>query len=171
MNVLKDKDGNSTRKRIGGRGKKAFWIALAVVLAVGVGSLLGERGWRERRRWGGKSGTDSLEGAGSHLSNAAWRALYRIDATEDQKRRVQSVLSGFAPELVSLERERQALTGRLLEHFASERPDPVETERLRVSSRRLAERAIEQGFRVLFELEEILTPQQRQEFLAAWEER
>jgi Spy/CpxP family protein refolding chaperone len=126
----------------------------AVLVAVGCGRSQGS--WTQAE-------------VAERLEDGAEYALDHVDATDEQSERVNRVLRGLAPDIVTLREEQRALGAELRRELAKETLDRAAIEGLRVRSVALFERASVRGTQALVASAAELTPEQRQRLAAKWE--
>jgi Spy/CpxP family protein refolding chaperone len=103
------------------------------------------------------------------MEDVAELGLDYVDADDQQIARVNQVLRGFAPELVSLRTEHRALGAELRTELAKDSIDHARVEELRKRATALFERASTRSSEALLAAAEVLTPEQRKELTYKWE--
>lgn len=98
-------------------------------------------------------------------------ALSTVDATDRQRMRINALLTKLAPELATLRKDREALMGDFITAVEADEVRSEELARLQAAGASLVKRAFERTTNVLFQLSEVLTPEQRKELVAAWRHR
>jgi Spy/CpxP family protein refolding chaperone len=94
-----------------------------------------------------------------------------IDATEEQKRRLEPIVKQAAEDLLPLRERLHAGRAEALELLTRERVDPAAIEALRAKHLQLADEASRRVTRAVSEAAEVLTPAQRKELAAHFERR
>jgi Spy/CpxP family protein refolding chaperone len=103
------------------------------------------------------------------LEYVAELGLDDVDADDQQVARVNQVLRGFAPELVSLRTEHRQLGAELRAELAKDSIDHGRVEELRKRAIVLFDRASAKSSEALVAAAEVLTPEQRNELTYRWE--
>jgi Spy/CpxP family protein refolding chaperone len=155
-------------KRERGRGRKVFWIVVvAAGLLMMVHYSIGSMWHHHHGRHTVLSQTEMKE----RMGKKAERALKEVNATPEQRARVNEIIDGLVPDIVGFQKEREELKIRIAK--ALERGDipPDALEQARVSSVTLAEKAINRSFEAIVAVSDVLTPDQRRELLKEWEQR
>jgi Spy/CpxP family protein refolding chaperone len=166
------KESKTQKHRERGRGRRAFWILVAVGLTVTlVAAARGSR--RDQREYGHRTGAReelSLERI-QELFAEDGRWLDRLGIGEEQRPRIAAVLEGSVPRLQAIAVERDELRQELVRAFAGPTTDVERIEELRWEAAEIVVRALDEGFDVAVELAEVLTPEQRRELIQHWEKR
>jgi Spy/CpxP family protein refolding chaperone len=120
---------------------------------------------------GPRHGAGSLNEAeiADRLEDVAELGLDYVDADDQQIARVNQVLRGFAPEIVSLRTEHRALGAELRAELAKDSIDHARVEELRKRAIVLFDRASAKSSEALLAAAEVLTPEQRNELTYKWE--
>lgn len=136
-----------------------------ITLATMLGGIAAGTGFKAfaHGRWGGHGAMD-LDRMLKHL-------YVEIDATEEQKRRLDPILRQAAKDLLPMRERLHAGRAEALELLTRERVDPAAVEALRAKHLQLADEASRRVTRALSEAAEVLTPAQRKELAAHWERR
>jgi Spy/CpxP family protein refolding chaperone len=103
------------------------------------------------------------------MEDVAEMGLDSVDADDQQIARVNQVLRGFAPELVSLRAEHRALAKELRTELAKDTIDRARIEELRKRALALFDRTSTKGSEALVAAADVLTPAQRNELTYKWE--
>ena len=160
------------RYRQRGRGRKTFWIALALGLAV---IVIGARRGSDRYdrgsgyREAGHQGLAVRDIEQLVADNGKW--LERAGLSDEQIEEITEVLERAAPELQALQAERVRLGRELASALASSADDLDHIDELRRQANELSARAIDQSFYVAVDLAEVLTPEQRGELAGHWRKK
>jgi hypothetical protein len=96
------------------------------------------------------------------------RALKEINATLEQRARVNEIIDGLVPDVVGFQKEKEELKIRIVRALERGEPQPEDIEQARASSVRLAEKAINRSFEAILAVSAVMTPDQRRELLKAW---
>jgi Spy/CpxP family protein refolding chaperone len=89
-----------------------------------------------------------------------------IDATEEQKRKLEPIVKQAAKDLAPMRENLHAGRGQAIELLTQDRIDPAAIETLRASHLELAEHASRRLTRALADAAEVLTPAQRKRLAA-----
>jgi Spy/CpxP family protein refolding chaperone len=155
-------------KRERGRGRKVFWIVIVVaslltVVHYSVGSML--------HHHHGKHAEQSPSDVKERMVKKAERALQEVNATPEQRARVNEIIDGLVPDIVGFQKERGELKIRIVKTLEREDVPSEDLEQARALSVRLAEKAINRSFEAIVAVSAVLTPDQRRELMKAWEPR
>ena len=101
-----------------------------------------------------------------HLDRLLKHFYVEIDATEEQKRRLEPLVKQAARELMPVREQLHAGRREAIEILTRERIDPGAIEALRARHIGLADEASRRLTRALGELAEVLTPAQRKDLAA-----
>ena len=136
-------------------------ITLATVLG-GLAAGVGFKAFAHSRRHGPIDPAD----LDKHLDRMLKHLYVEIDATEDQKRRLEPIVKQAAKDLLPLREQLHAGRREAIELLTQERVDPVALEALRAKKIGLADEASRRVTRAIGEAAEVLTPVQRKELAA-----
>lgn len=155
-------------KRERGRGRKVFWIVVAAaglltMVHYSVGSM-----WHHHH---GRHTVHSPSEVKDRMVKKADRALTEVNATIEQRARINEIIEGLVPDIIGLQKEREELKIRIVKTLERRDIPPDAFEQARVSSVNLAEKAINRSFEAIFAVSAVLTPDQRRELLKEWEPR
>jgi Spy/CpxP family protein refolding chaperone len=98
-------------------------------------------------------------------------ALSTVDATDEQRARINAILAELAPDMIRLQGERRVLVGHLIQAVEADQVSPDALARLQTAGLGLAEHALTRSIDVVLKASEVLTPEQRKELAAAWRQR
>ena len=107
----------------------------------------------------------------ARVNRGAQWMLWKVDATDEQKKRIEDVIEGLKPEVVRFHEERRALKADVAKTLETDALNQDEVARLRAVGLALAERAFNRSFDSLLQAAEVLTPEQRKVLLESWKER
>ena len=136
-------------------------ITLAA-LAGGVAAGVGFRAFGHSRRHGPVDPADMEKGLDRMLKHF----YVEIDATEEQKRRLEPIVKQAARDLVPMREQLHAGRREAIELLTREQIDPGAIEALRARHVGLADEASRRLARALGEAAEVLTPAQRKDLAA-----
>ena len=86
-----------------------------------------------------------------------------IDATEEQKRKIDPIVKGAAKDLIPLRQQIRAARKQAIELFTKETIDRAAIEKLREEQIKLAAQASKRFTQALTDVAEVLTPEQRKQ--------
>ena len=141
-------------------------ITLATLFG-GIAAGVGLSAFAQHRRPGPMSPAE----LDKHLDRMLKHLYVEIDATEEQKRRLEPILKQAASDLMPMRERLHAGRAEALELLTRERVDPNAIEALRAKQLQLADEASRRVTRAVSEAAEVLTPAQRKELAAHFERR
>ena len=137
-------------------------ITLAT-LAGGLAAGIGFKAFAQGRRHHGPISAADLD---KHIDRMLKHLYVEIDATEEQKRKLEPIAKQAAKDLLPLRDGLRAGRGQALELLTQERVDPQAIEALRAKQLQLADQASRRLTQAVAEAAEVLTPAQRKELAA-----
>jgi Spy/CpxP family protein refolding chaperone len=160
----------SDPKRPRGLGRRLFWAFLIVggILTVSR-PLTAHRLFGHQGHWG-MSGSSPYELERRWSRMADW-LFERVDATPEQRTRMQVIQDSLTPDLYAFRNEHLALDARLRQTLGANPVDREELERIRADTLDLADRASRRAVDSFAQMLDIFTPEQREEFLELWQAR
>jgi Spy/CpxP family protein refolding chaperone len=145
-------------------------ITLAT-LAGGVAAGIGFKAFAHgRRHWRGGGPIDPAE-LDKRLESLLKHFYVEIDATEEQKQRLEPIVKQTAADLMPMREQLHATRREAIELLTQERVDPAALEALRAKKIALADEASRRVARALGEAAEVLTPAQRKDLAARFARR
>jgi len=128
----------------------------------GLGALLAGLSWRAHAH-GGRAGRGGFDPARleEHLERALKHLYVEIDATEEQKRRIEPIVKQAARDLAPLRERAREARRRGLEALAAPSVDRGAIEQLRVDQLQAADAASRRFTQALADFAEVLRPEQR----------
>lgn len=133
-------------------------ITLATLLG-GIAALAGSKAFAQHGRYrGGPIDPAEMD---KHLDRMLKHLYVEIDATEEQKRRLEPIVKGAAKDLLPLREKLHAGRKQGIELLTQEKVDPAAIEALRKQQIGLADEASRRFTRALAEAADVLTPAQR----------
>lgn len=132
-------------------------ITLATLIG-GVAAGVGFKAFAARRYGHGPIDPADLE---KHLDRMLKHFYVEIDATEEQKRRLEPIVKQAAKDLLPMREQLRAGRREAIELLTQERVDPAALEALRAKQLGLADEASRRLTRAIGEAAEVLTPAQR----------
>ncbi|NNG47480.1 MAG: hypothetical protein HKM86_10265 [Deltaproteobacteria bacterium] len=164
--MAENKERGTKRER--GRGRKVFWI---VVVAAGLLTMVHYSVGSMRHHHHERHTVHSPSEVKGRMVKKTERALKKVNATSEQRARVNEIIDGLVPDIVGLQKEREELKIRIVSALERGDPLPEDLEQLRALSVILAEKAINRSFEAILAVSTVLTPDQREELLKEWEPR
>jgi Spy/CpxP family protein refolding chaperone len=105
-------------------------------------------------------------GHGQDLDRMLKHLYVEIDATEEQKAKLEPIVRQAAKDLLPLRDSLRAGRGQAIELLTQERVDPTAIEALRARQLQLADQASRRLTQAIAEAADVLTPAQRKELAA-----
>jgi periplasmic protein CpxP/Spy len=138
-------------------------ITLATLLG-GVAAGVGFKAFAHRR-WHGHGPIDPAD-LEKHLDRMLKHFYVEIDATEEQKQRLEPIVKQAAKDLLPMREQLHASRREAIELLTRERVDPAALEAMRAKKIGLADEASRRLTRAIGEVADVLTPAQRKELAA-----
>jgi periplasmic protein CpxP/Spy len=143
-------------------------ITLATLIG-GIAAGVGFKAFAHGRRFG--HGPIDPADLDKHLDRMLKHFYVEIDATDEQKRRLEPIVKQAANDLLPLRDQLRAGRREAIELLTQERVDPAALEALRAKKIGLADEASRRVTRAIGEAAEVLTPAQRKELAAHFARR
>jgi len=161
--VAQETSGETNRCR--GKGRKVFWIAVAVGCATAV--------WVSAHGLGHGLRQASHRRAADHeeLGKRLERALDALDVEDSQRARLSAVVARTQARLSQLQAERQELSERLAATLEAETLDAEALDRLGAEASALASQAVGEGVGALGQVSQLLKLEQRRQLVQRWRAR
>ncbi len=148
-------------------------LSIAVVTLVGAGAVLGAAATAQAARMGGWHGMGHHWGSSKTeeqvreraLDKTAW-VLGRIDATPEQKTRINAIVTSLVADLYPLRGEHRERRRELITELARPQVDAQALEQVRADGIALADSASKTLVNAVVEATEVLTVEQREELAA-----
>jgi protein CpxP len=147
--------------------RRFFRRAGIATLIGGVAAAVGFRAFAHGRRHGP---IDPAE-VEQHLDRMLKHLYVEIDATEEQKQRLEPIVKDAAKDLLPMRDNLHAGRREAIELLTQDRIDPVAIEALRARQLRLADDASRRLTRAIGDAAEVLTPAQRKDLAAHFARR
>lgn len=160
---IQDNQGSISEHRLRGRGRRAFWVIVLIGVAVALASYLPGCTGHPRHQRG-----FVMEDGPQRIHKGTGWALTQVDATEEQRQEVATILQGLDPDVVRWQEERQALKARFIQALAAEQVNPNELATIKSAGVELADQALSRTVEVVLKVSDVLTPEQRQELVEKW---
>ena len=161
------------------RGKRFGYVALVAALVLGiVGGGLATAGIAKHHLrgmghgWGGHHrmhGPVDIERAQGHVKRMVGFASRRLDATEDQQKRLRVIAEAATKELLPLRERFQAARKKAHEILKQPTIDRTALEALRAEQVQLADEASRKLVQFVADAAEVLTPEQRTKRAQRWD--
>lgn len=161
------------------RGKRFGYVALVVALVLGIaGGGLAAAGIAKHHMrslglgWGGHHrmhGPVDIERAQDHVKRMVGFASRRLDATDDQQKRLTAIAEAATKELLPLRERVQAARKRAHEILKQPTIDRVALETLRAEQVQLADEASRKLVQFVADAAEVLTLEQRTKLAQRWD--
>ncbi len=163
-----------TVTRLSGRRTRRFWIGATLAGVIGAfvancGRGTMHHGWH--RGGHGFHEVKTVEEAQQRAESATKRMLGKLDATEDQQRRIHAIVDESVRNLYPLHEQHRLRSTQLLEAMSEPTVDRAEIERLRKAEIEAADVASDWFVDATIDVFEVLTPDQRSEILDHFRER
>lgn len=111
--------------------------------------------------WHGRHGAHTSEDVREHMLRRADFILDRLDATDEQRDKVDAIVDKAAPELFKLAKAGKNVRQQIQTALAAPAIDKAAVDKARVELDALASQATELGMNTLVAMAEVLTPAQR----------
>ena len=159
---METQDGNTGKRRR--FFKRAAIATLIGGIAAGIGFKAfaqgGGCGWH---RCGYAAGPLDPAAVDQHLDRALKHLYVEIDATDEQKQRLEPIVKQAVKDLLPVREKAHAARKQAVELLAAERIDRGAFETLRAEQLQLAEQASKRFTQALADVAEVLTPVQRKQ--------
>jgi Spy/CpxP family protein refolding chaperone len=163
-----------TQDRNTGKRRRFFKRAAIATLIGGIAAGIGFKafaqgsgcGWH---RSGFTSGPLDLAAVDEHLERMLKHLYVEIDATEEQKQRLEPIVKQAVRDLIPLREKVQAARKQAIGLLTGDTIDRGAIEALRAEHLQLAEKASRRFAQALADIAEVLTPGQRKELAARME--
>ncbi len=157
-----------TQERNPGKRRKFFKRAAIATLVGGIAAGIGFKafaqgggcGWH---RCGYAAGPLDPAAVDQHLDRALKHLYVEIDATDEQKQRLEPIVKQAVKDLLPVREKARAARKQAVDLLAAERIDRGAIEALRTEQIQLAEQASKRFTRALADVAEVLTPAQRKQ--------
>lgn len=123
--------------------------------------------------WGGgcdHNASWTTEGVREHLGWASERLVDRADGTDEQEKKVNTILDQVAPDVVAFREEGREIRGDLRAALTAPAVSRESLEQVRQDGLDLADRASAVAMDTLAELAAVFSPEQRQKLARGWAE-
>ena len=155
------------------------WVMAAMLIGLGAagGALTtiavdagAHGGWHDRFRMHRHGHADGAEHATERLQRVSAWALGSVDATGEQRDRIDAILAGAVNDIFPLRDEHRAHRRDLIAELARPQVDRTELERIRAAELALAETATARLLDATVAIAQVLSPEQRQQLVERFAE-
>ncbi len=157
------------KHRLGRRAR----LTVAAATLVGVGAVLGAAATAQAARTGGWHGMDGHRGHArteeqvrEHARDKTAWVLGRIDATSEQKTRIDAIVASLVGDLYPLRGDHREHRRQLITELARPQVDAQALEKIRADEMVLADSASKTLMSAVVDVTEVLTIEQREELAA-----
>jgi periplasmic protein CpxP/Spy len=160
--IMETQDSKSAKRR------KFFKRAAIATLIGGVAAAIGFKAYAEEggcgwHRAGFAAGPLDPAAVDEHLDRMLKHLYVEIDATEEQKQKLEPIVKQAAKDLLPLRDKARAARKRAVELLTADAVDRAAVEALRAEQIQLAEQASRRLTQALADVAEVLTPAQRRQ--------
>ena len=159
-------------RRDGHHGARRWIMALALIGLGAVGGALttfavdvDAHGWRHGFRHHGHGRAVDAAHVIERIQHASAWALGRVDATDEQRERVDAIVASTVTDLFPLRAEHHANTRDLIAELSRPQIERATLERIRAAELALAEKATVRLLDATIAIAEVLDPEQRQQLV------
>jgi periplasmic protein CpxP/Spy len=110
----------------------------------------------------GRHNARTVEELREHMEHRADFVLDRLDASDDQRDKVNAILDKNAPQFFALMSEGRSVRTAMKNALLADKVDRTKLDKAQADLDALADKASELGVETLAQVAEVLTPQQRQ---------
>ena len=141
-------------------------------LAALIGGAAAARSWNAFARPGhGRHGPMDPAQIEQHLDRMLKHLYVEIDATEEQKQKLDPIVKDAARELAPLRRNLQQARREAINLLAQDKVDPAAIEALRAKQMQLADQSSRRFTKAMLDAAEVLNPAQRKKLAAHFARR
>lgn len=142
-------------------------------LAALIGGAAAALSWNAFARRGGHSHHGPMDPAQmeQHLDRMLKHLYVEIDATEEQKQKLDPIVKDAAKELAPLRRNLQQARREAINLLAQDKVDPAAIEALRAKQMQLADQSSRRFTKALVDAADVLNPAQRKKLAAHFARR
>jgi protein CpxP len=158
---METQDRNSDKRR--GFFKRAAIATLIGGIAAGIGFKAFAQGGGCWHRCGYAAGPLDPAAVDQHLDRALKHLYVEIEATDEQKQRLEPIVKQAVKDLLPVHEKAHAARKQAVELLAADRIDRGAIETLRAEQIQLAEQASKRFTQALADVAEVLTPAQRKQ--------
>jgi Spy/CpxP family protein refolding chaperone len=178
QSTQREKDTENGTNRHGGKRRARGWVVGAALVALGAagGALttiavdtVAHDGWHSGLRMHERGYAKSPERAIARVQRVSAWALGSVDATDEQRERIDTILAAAANDLLPIRDQHHAHHHDLIAELSRPQVDRAGLERIRSAEIALVEKASARLVDATVAIAEVLDPEQRQQLLAKLE--
>lgn len=132
----------------------------------GLAAAVSAKAFAQSGHWHGRQGPIDPADLDKHLDRMLKHLYVEIDATEEQKSKLDPIVKQAAKDLLPMRERLRAGRGEAIELLTQERVDPAAIEGLRAKQLELVDEISRRLTRGIADAAEVLTPAQRKELAA-----
>ena len=176
----REKDTDNGTNRHGGKRRARRWVVAVALVAFGAGAGAlttiavdagAHGGWRHGSWMHGRGHMATPERAIEKVQRVSAWALGSVDATDEQRERIDAILASAVNDLFPLRDEHRAHHRDLIAELARPQVDSAGLERIRVAELALVEKASGRLVDATVAIAEVLDPEQRRQLVERFVER
>jgi len=145
-----------------GGARRLFRQAVLVACAILVTGVVA--GCARHRHEGAKTPEEFR----ARFDKVTQRAFKKIDATAEQRAKIQPISDDLAAALYGFREENRAIGTRFIKAFEADKVDPAEFAKIREDAIALADRASKKLNEAIVNASGVLTPEQRRKLVERW---
>ena len=179
QSTQREKDTENGTNRHGGKRRARGWVVGAALVALGAAGgafttiavdAVAHDGWHGGFRMHERGYAKSPERAIARVQRVSAWALGSVDATDEQRERIDAILASAVSDLLPLRDEHLAHHRDLIAELARPQVDPAGLERVRAAELALVEKAADRLLDATVAIAEVLDTEQRQQLVARFAE-
>ena len=179
QSTQREKDTENGTDRHGGKRRARGWVVGAALVALGATGgafttiavdAVAHGGWQHGFRMHEHGYASSPERAIARVQRVSAWALGSVDATDEQRERIDAILASTVNALVPLRDEHLAHHRDLIAELARPQVDPAGLERVRTAELALVEKATDRLLDATVAIAEVLDAEQRQQLVERFAE-
>ena len=179
QSTQREKDTENGTNRHGGKRRARGWVVGAALVALGAAGgafttiavdAVAHDGWHSGFRMHERGYAKSPERAIARVQRVSAWALGSVDATDEQRERIDAILASAVSDLLPLRDEHLAHHRDLIAELARPQVDPAGLERVRGAELALVEKAADRLLDATVAIAEVLDPEQRQQLVERFAE-
>lgn len=172
-------EGEDGSSRLGGSRRARGWIAALALVALGAAGgafttmavdASAHGGWHHAFRMHGHGHASSPDRVVERIQRASAWALGSVDATREQRERIDAILASTVNDIFPLRDEHRAHHRDLIAELARPQVDPAGLERIRTAELALVAKATDRLLDATIAIAEVLDPEQRQQLVERYAE-
>ena len=180
QSTQRENDAGSGASRSGGRRRARGWVVAATLVALGAGGGAlatiavdagAHGGWRHGSWMHSHGRMATPDRAVETIQRVSAWALGSVDASDEQRERIDAILASAVNDLFPLRDEHRAHHRDLIAELARPQVDPAGLERIRAAELALVEKASSRLLDATVAIAGVLEPHQRQQLVERLAER